>query len=287
MEDSALSPTTNSGAAPGPLVQLRGLSLSSLPQGGIGIRENGELVPMPPQPLGGREDESQAHTMLKPFIRNVLTDAVSWLSGDMWSTARNLRKYPTSKGAVESYKRTFSIAELNEMNKHGDPEANFDETWHARRSWHSDIWEKGTATWDEFTRHFKRHHFESEESWCESVIGARRAMYWDTTNLEVVASGVQWNDISMEIVEMRHATPGPFVKNRVFPELLITASLLESRQFLAISIPLIDFETSEFAMHAKDSSLVVAAYAAIEQFRVLDSGQIEWIMATAVQVLSK
>ncbi|RAL63164.1 hypothetical protein DID88_004244 [Monilinia fructigena] len=106
-------------------------------------------------------------------------------------------------------------------------------------------------------------------------------MYWDTTNLEVEAFGMQWNNISMEIVEMKHATPTPFVKNRAFPEVLITASPLESQQFLAISIPLIDFGTSEFAVYAKDSSLIVAAYAAIEKFRVLDSGQIEWIMATA------
>ncbi|QSZ28538.1 hypothetical protein DSL72_003036 [Monilinia vaccinii-corymbosi] len=272
--------TPSTAGAPGPLIRLRGLSRLSLPPGGIGIRENGEEVP---QQLDSGLDESQAHIFLTRFIRDVLTDSIPWLCHGIWPQDRDLQKYPTSKGGVESYKRTFSIAELHGMDVRGDSEASRkNETWHARRSWHHNSWVKGTATWEEFARHFKRQHFESEKSWCKSVIDARRAMYWDTTDIELEACGVECHNISMDVVEMKHKTkPKPFMKDRTFPVLLTTASIRGSSGFLVISIPLTDFEYSEFAVYAGDQSLVVAAYAAVEKIHILPTGEIEWIMATA------
>jgi len=157
-----------------------------------------------------------------------------------------------------------------------------DETWFCRRSTHRNSAEKGTASWEEFVKSFKDHHAQTEDAFTPTVIGAREAIRWDTTGLEIEADGERWTNITVVVEEMKHKINPKPLKNRTFPVIQIAATLEGAQEFVVISIPINDFFKSPYAEFAKDKSLVVAAYAAVERVRVLPSnGDIEWIMATA------
>jgi len=81
---------------------------------------------------------------------------------------------------------------------------------------------------------------------------------------------------------MKHQISPKPLKNRTFPLIQITAALSGTREFIVVSIPVADFDKSPHSEFARDKSLVVATYVAIERIRVLPgSGEIEWVMATA------
>ncbi|KAF7938150.1 hypothetical protein BELL_0045g00130 [Botrytis elliptica] len=275
----------------GPWIRLNGLSYSQLPEAGIGIEAaSGAIKPL----NGGGHPTRNAKT----FITAVLEEAIPFLNGMVQNEPP--WKLLKSKTDVQLYKRVVSKEELDYCNGTHDKateKANEEgETWFARRSIHENKAEANTASWDEFTLHIKQEHFEREKDWCHSVLASsRRAMYWETSDFEIVAGGKQWNNISMEVVEMIHKPP--VVSERKFPEVLITASLNEpgQREFLVISIPITDsanarsqnssFQESGFAS-AKKKGQVVGAYASIERCCLRPSpnstvGEIEWIMATA------
>lgn len=151
-----------------------------------------------------------------------------------------------------------------------------------RRSCHKNSNETGTASWDEFRRAFKEHHLESENAFTASIIGAREAMRWDTSGLELSVDGSSWINIQIVVVESIHKINPKPLKNRTFPVVQIIAEVEGSQEFLIVSIPLNDFEKSPFAEFSRDKSLVVGYYVSIERIRVLpNSGDIEWLMATA------
>ena len=272
----------------GPWVRLEGISISQLPAGGRGNE--------PTNPVSSSEKFSDgsgavAAPNLKTFITNVLTESIPFIddvapkSGaqSTWKTKGAPKKYPSSEAPVHLYERTVSGKDLDKVEGMSAFSADRkDETWFCRRSCHRNKAEKGTASWEEFTRSFKEHHAETEDAFTPTVIGAREAIKWDASGIEVEVHGGCWNNITVAVEEMKHKIDPKPLKNRTFPVIQIAAMLAGTGEFLVVSIPLIDFEKSPYSEFARDKSLVVAAYTSIERLRVLPSnGDVEWIMATA------
>jgi hypothetical protein len=257
----------------GPLVRLEGITIQQLPSGG--------------RPAGTDSTASD----LKTFITNVITESVPFIDGvapkagglPSWKKKGSGKRYASSEALVYSYERTVSGRELDKipgMNQFSADRK--DETWFCRRSCHRNATENGTASWEEFIHSFKEHHHESEDAFTPSVIGAREAMTWDTQGIEVEAHGGRWINISLKVVEMKHKIDPKPLKNRTFPVLQLSASLVDTQEFIVVSIPVTDFDKAPQAEYAKDKSLVVASYSSVERIRILpESGEIEWIMATA------
>src|SRR4051794_38038332 len=82
---------------------------------------------------------------------------------------------------------------------------------------------------------------------------------------------------------MSHKLPWP-VKNRTFPVLQLSASLLPSSslEFIVVSVTLTDLSSLQdpIAKDCKNPAFVVGAYVAIERIRKMEN-KIEWLMATA------
>ncbi|CAD6448362.1 e01f98ff-44e8-42ae-9689-a0edcb6ea8b1 [Sclerotinia trifoliorum] len=265
----------------GPMVRLRGLPYYALPLGGIGIRPD------------GTEENLNADAEIHPtqgvrvFITDVLRESSLFIDG-MGSESGTWRKGKvgnilSGRKQVEFYKRVVSAKDINRLRVYSQHRLVKDkEVWYARRSLHLNQNEPGTANWTEFTRDIKENHARTEDAVSDDVT-AKQCMRWDTNNLSVDIGGEQWNNITMAVVEMRHKMPVRMAR-RTFPVVLITASpnRSEGNEFLVISIPIVDFQTTTWAQFAKEKNQVVAAYASVERFRTLpdDNGRIEWIMAT-------
>ena len=235
-------------------------------------------------------DPTTAHN-LKTFITNVLTESIPFIddvapksgSASTWKAKGSPKKYASSAAPVHLYERTVAGKDLDKVEGMSKFSADRkDETWFCRRSCHKNNAEKGTASWEEFIRCFKDHHAETEDAFTPTVIGAREAMKWDTSGIEVEVHGGRWKNVTVAVEEMKHQIDPKPLKNRTFPVVQVAAALEGAEEFLVVSIPLTDFETSPYAEFARDKSLVVAAYTSIERVRVLPSnGDVEWIMATA------
>lgn len=271
----------------GPLVRLQGISIAQLPVGGKGVK--------PSNPSSGSEKYNDGSAASKPaptlakFIDEILTEAIPFIDGvapksgspSTWNTKGSPKKYASSEAPVYLYEKVVSGKDLDKMEGRSRSAGSKDETWYCRRSCHRNSAEKGTASWQEFTHSFKEHHAETEDAFTETVIGARQAMSWDTSGIEVDVHGGKWNNIVVVVEEMTHRIDPKPLKNRTFPVVQISASL-GVEEFLVVSIPLYDFNKSPYAEAAKDKSLVMASYASVERIRVLpNNGEIEWIMATA------
>jgi len=272
----------------GPWVRLEGISISQLPPGGKGVQ--------PTNPVSSTEkfsdgSGSTAAPDLKTFITNVLKESIPFIDdvapksggASTWKTKGSPKKYASSEAPVHLYERTVAGKDLDKVEGMSKFSADRkDETWFCRRSCHRNKAEKGTASWEEFTRCFKEHHAESEDAFTPTVIGAREAMKWDASGIEVEVHGGRWINITVAVEEMKHKIDPKPLKNRTFPVVQVAAALAGTEEFLVVSIPLTDFNKSPYAEFARDKSLVVAAYASIERVRVLPSnGDVEWIMATA------
>ena len=272
----------------GPWVRLEGILISRLPPGGKGVPS---ANPVSSTEKFSDGSGSTAAPNLKTFITNVLSESVPFIddvapkSGGQstWKTKGSPKNFPSSEASVQLYQRTVAGKDLDKVEGMSQFAANRkDETWFCRRSCHRNKAEKGTASWEEFTRCFKEHHAESEDAFTPTVIGAREAMKWDTSGIEIEVQGGRWNNITVAIEEMTHKIDPKPLKNRTFPVVQIAAELAGAQEFVVVSIPLTDFAKSPYAEFARDKSLVVASYAAVERVRVLPSnGDVEWIMATA------
>jgi len=271
----------------GPLVRLEGISTAQLPRGGKGIHSS--TVSSNERLLDG--SGAIIAPDLETFVSRVLHEAIPFIddvaprSGrpSTWKSKSSPKHFTSSKAAVHLYTRVVTgkdIDAIKGMNQYTADRK--DETWFCRRSVHENKAEKGTASWSEFVNTFKDYHSESEMAFTPTVVGARKAMSWDTKGLEVVIQHETWKDIEIVVVEMLHKIDPKPLKNRVFPVLQLTAELVSTREFVVISTPVIDFDKSPYAEYSKDKALVVAAYTSIERIRVLpEGGAIEWIMATA------
>jgi Protein of unknown function (DUF3074) len=272
----------------GPFIRLEGISVNQLPRDGKGaMSSSGTSVLVKPK------DEFIASTTsdLSTFIKSVIAEAVPFIdavapksgSPPTWKAKGSPKLYLSSDAPVKLFEFKVLGKELDKIQGMSQLSADRkDETWFCRRSCHRNAAEKGTASWDEFTHSFKEHHYQSESAFTPTVIGAREAIVWDTSNIEIEVSGGRWVNIGLSVLEMKHKIDPKPLKNRTFPVVQLTAALAGVQEFIVVSIPLTDFDSSPHAEYARDKSLVVAAYASIERVRILpSSGEIEWIMATA------
>lgn len=265
---------------------VRGLSISQLPAGGIGVTlsKNTEA-----------KEESNGSADPQKLITQILSEAIPFidevapkLGGEStWKSRGSPKKFSGSDAPVYQFEKTVlakrdgSGTESGEGKK--DDQRN--ETWFCRKSCHKNSAEKGTATWEEFVRGFKDSHAETERNYISTVIAVRKAMSWNTENLEIAINGEKWINISLELWEMKHQIDPKPLHNRTFPSFHVTATLAGAREFIVAQIPISDMDKSPYAEYARDKSLVVAAYTSIERIRVLpEGGEIEWIMATASDV---
>jgi hypothetical protein len=259
----------------GPLVRLWGLSTAQLP------------------PTTAAADD------LAPFLISILQEAVPFIDSvtpknpdagppgwdKLWK-AKGIKSYPNSTAKVEVRERVVPVPELELIVarnglEHGQDGKIPPETWACRRSVHEDNAKNGTACWDEFVRCFKERHAESEEEFTPTVIGAREAMVWDCSGVEMEEGGERWGDFTLKVEETKHKIGTP-LKNRTFPTLQMTASAAGSQEFLVVSIAITDFASSAQAQFAREKGVIVGAYTSVERIRKLPaSGDIEWIMATA------
>jgi hypothetical protein len=272
----------------GPWVRLEGISISQLPPGGKGIK--------PSNPISSAEkftdgSGATAAPTLTAFVTNVLAESIPFIDGvapksggaSTWKGKGSPKKYGASESPVHIYEKTVLGKDLDKIEGMSQFSADRkNETWFCRRSCHRNQAEKGTANWDEFTHSFKEHHAESEKAFTPTVIGAREAIRWDASGIEVDVRGGHWNSITVVVEEMLHKIDPKPLKNRTFPVIQVSAALAEAEEFLIVSIPINDFHKSPYAEYARNKSLVMAAYASIERIRVLPTnGDVEWIMATA------
>lgn len=272
----------------GPYVRLDGISIQQLPPEGKGLKPS-NLTSFP----GNDADKvkSVATPDLKTFITNVIVESISFIdsvaptdgAASTWKAKGSPKRYASSNAAVHLYEKTVSGKELDRidgMSKVNGERRN--ETWFCRRSCHQNRSEQGTASWDEFKHSFKEHHAETEDAFTPTVIGAREAIRWDTSGIDVETRGQRWTNITVAVEEMKHKIDPKPLKNRTFPVAQVTAELAGVQEFIVASIPITDFDRSPYAEFARDKSLVVARYASIERIRVLPgTGDVEWIMATA------
>jgi len=276
-------------AAPlGPWVRLEGISLSQLPAGGRGVKGTNPVSSTEKYNDGSG---STATPSLKQFLTDVLSESIPFIDGvapksganPTWKFKGSPKRYAASAAPVYLCERVVSGKELDKVEGMRKFNADRkDETWICRRSCHRNVSEKGTASWNEFVRSFKEHHAETEKAFTPTVIGAREAMRWDTSGVEVEVYGGRWVNFIVVVEEIKHQIDPKPLKNRTFPVVQIATELAGTQEFLVVSIPLNDFDRSPHAEYAKDKSLVVAAYTSIERIRVIPTtAEVEWIMATA------
>jgi hypothetical protein len=272
----------------GPWVRLEGISISQLPLGGKGVE------PINPMSLSEKYSDGSAGSVpapnLKMFVTSVLTEAIPFIDGvapkaggaSAWMSKGTPKKYASSEAPVHLYEKTVKGDELDKVEGMSQFSADRrDETWFTRRSVHRDAAEEGTANWAEFVKSFKEEHAHTEDAFTPTIIGARQAMKWDASGMEIKVHGETWKDITVVLEEMKHRIEPKPLKNRTFPVIQVAATLSGTQEFIIVSIPINDFEKSPYAEYARDKSLVVAAYASVERIRVLPSnGDIEWIMGT-------
>jgi hypothetical protein len=276
----------------GPWVRLEGVSIEQLPPGAKAVQvANPQSNAAHELPKERDDNGSLSPPSIFTFISSVLAESIPFVDGvapksgsaPTWKKKGAPKKFPSSAAPVHLYEWTVPGSELDQIEGMSQFSADRkDEYWCCRRSVHRNVAEKGTAAWREFVHSFKDHHSESEQDFTPTVIGARRALMWDTEGMEVDVNGEKWNNITLVVEEMKHKIDPKPLKNRTFPIVQVTAMLARQREFIVISIPLTDFDKSAYSEFAKDKSLVVASYTSIERVRVLPSnGEIEWIMATA------
>ncbi|PMD40042.1 hypothetical protein L207DRAFT_428588 [Hyaloscypha variabilis F] len=273
---------TDSKVVLGPWVRLEGISINQLPSGGKGVQPSNAASAT--EKFSDGSGATAAPT-LKAFITSVLSESIPFVDAvqSEWKVKGSPKKFPSSEAPVHLYEKTVLGKDLDKVEGMSQFSADRkDETWFCRRSCHRNSAEKGTANWAEFVHSFKEHHAESEEAFTPTVIGAREAMRWDTSGIDVHVHGGHWTNITVAVEEMKHKIDPKPLKNRTFPVVQVAAMLEGSEEFLVVSISLNDFNKSPYAEYARDKALVMAAYTSIERIRVLPSnGDVEWIMATA------
>ncbi|OLN88761.1 hypothetical protein CCHL11_01937 [Colletotrichum chlorophyti] len=252
----------------GPLVRLWGLKTEQLPA-----------------PSSGAPD-------LAPFLIALLQEAVPFIDAvapkdgtarpNEWK-AKGSKTYPESTAPVELYERTISSVELEKEAARNQllPDGNLtSETWACRRSIHKDRPGKGTAAWEEFVKCFKDDHVEAERAFTPNVMEAREALAWNCAGVAVDEGGLSWEDFRLGVFEIKHKLGMP-LKNRVFPELIMSAKAKGVDEFVVVSVFVSDLAGSDHGQLVKDKNVVVGAYVSVERVRKLPTGAIEWIMATA------
>ncbi|KAI8306955.1 Eburicol 14-alpha-demethylase [Colletotrichum sp. SAR11_240] len=212
---------------------------------------------------------------LAPFLIAVLQEAVPFIDAvapkdgtarpSEWK-AKGTKSYPESTAQVELYERVIPAAELEKEAARNSLSNGVDapETWACRRSIHKDRPSKGTAAWEEFVKCFKDDHVEAEKAFTPNVMEAREALAWDCAGVAVEEGGSTWDDFRVGVFEIKHKLGMP-LKNRVFPELIITAKAREADEFIVVSIPMADLDKADYGGLVKEKGIVMAAYVSVER----------------------
>ncbi|KAH8910856.1 hypothetical protein BR93DRAFT_955887 [Coniochaeta sp. PMI_546] len=260
----------------GPLVRLWGIRRAQLP-------------PHPASP-----------ELLTPFLTSLLQEALPFVdsvspksppspqSSSPWKH-KSTKSFPTSAAPIRLLERRIPASHLAPAaaSLAPPPPAVRDEVWACRVSVHRDAAADGTASWAEFRHAIKEAHAESEEAFTPTVVAAREALAWDCGRVPPVRSrGEAWGAFTLRVEEVRHAVGRPVLRDRVFPVLQMTASVLgeageEGDEFVVVSVTVADFGGAAEAVHARGEGVVVGSYASVERVRKVEGGDIEWIMATA------
>ncbi|KAL6869274.1 hypothetical protein ACO1O0_000598 [Amphichorda felina] len=251
----------------GPLVRLWGIQNAQLPARNATAQELTRLL-------------TSILLEAVPFISDVPSAAVSPYASS-WKT-KGSRHFPHSEAPVFLYERTVPAEALHEVaREHHLPGPSSatrlqPETWFLRRSVHDDSARAGTASWDEWVRCFKASHAETERAFTPSVLSTRADREWDCRGVEVDLDGETWGDWTLKLEESVHKMPAP-LRNRVFPVLQATTSVLGKQRFLVVQIAAGE---AMGVVEARRGGDVCGAYTSIEQLR--DTGEgIEWVMGTA------
>jgi hypothetical protein len=157
------------------------------------------------------------------------------------------------------------------------------EIWSCRCSLHVDAAQRGTASWEEFKVGIKDEHAMAEEEYTPGIVAHTTGRSWKVGGVGVEVEGQRWGECTMRVEEARHAIGRPVLKDRIFSVLQVAASRMgegnAEKEFVVISIPVTDWETG--LGKEGGTQHVRGAYVAVERVRKLDTGEIEWVMATA------
>ncbi|KAI1390155.1 uncharacterized protein F4822DRAFT_225813 [Hypoxylon trugodes] len=269
-----------------PLVRLQGMRAAQLPSP---TATTEELAPL-------------LYSILRealPFIDSAAPKASSSATSSgadskIWKS-KGVHSHPDSAAKVEVSERVVSVAELRDIVTENKDKIR-PETWCCRRSVHEDAPEKGTATWEEFEHCFRDEHAESERAFTPACLAAHQALKWDTAASvpDIEEGGLKWGNFKLVVEEMRHRIGKPILKDRTFPVLQMTSSVVAVRpssqstgtgEFVVVSIPVPDFGSDEASKLAKEKGAQIAIYASVERIRQFGGedgkGKIEWLMATA------
>ena len=220
---------------------------------------------------------------LSPFLESILQESIPFIQ-DIQSTwkSNGSKSFPHSKSPVELFNRDIPVSDLERIAKDSDlPQLKGtkiqSETWALRRSVHEDATTAGTACWDEWVKHFKEEHAQSEVAFTPSVLSTSIKQEWDCSGLELEIGGETWTDLTLKREESVHKLPAPLNK-RLFPVVQVTAAAGKGRrEFIVVQIVAVDDAT----IKEKDNQDTVrGAYSSVERLRETPDG-IEWIMATA------
>ncbi|KAM0332252.1 hypothetical protein ACHAQA_002528 [Verticillium albo-atrum] len=211
---------------------------------------------------------------LSPFLRSLLEPAIPFIDSVApraggpatgW-TPKGTKRFKGSAAGVETSSRVVDG---------GD-------TWACRRSVHADAATRGTASWGEFVGSFLERHRESERAFTPGVVDSREGGRWaGARGVEVDVGGEAWTCEVLIVQEMRHAMPGGLLRDRVFGTVMVGAVARGRDEFVVVSVPVRDLERSAMGALVKEKGVVVGAYVSVERIRKTETGEIEWIMATA------
>ena len=154
--------------------------------------------------------------------------------------------------------------------------------------------EAGTADFAEFDTGLRQEHSVHEMDYTPDVFDAHEVLSWDAEITAALENGDNGSphitDLSMRIYEMCHMLPIP-LQPRVFA-VLVAHAKTGPDSFVVVQIP-IDIKSVPAAFYSNGRNVkegtspekrkepVIGIYTSIERCKLLETGEVEWLMATA------
>jgi hypothetical protein len=235
------------------------------------------------------------HDALKKYQEKAPVELTRFVS-DALTEGRNFIKdyFPTASKVVDGSKASPPATATVEVRYHkvhkGLPEAkpvygsgresHSEENWFGRSSIHENAAKEGTASWQECYDGLKSDHSAHEVDYTPDCINAHRVLDWKTQLSGFQDKIAEWQDVTMDLVQMTHKLPFPLNK-RVFTVLVISAR--KDKEFLTLQIPA-ESKLYEKVSNAEDPNKVgtPGIYCSVEWCQLLEEDKkIKWDMATA------
>lgn len=253
------------------LVRLRPRSVYEIPS-------HVEFTHLPSASTSGDRPE------LLDFIDSLLKEAIEFT--DVYLPAEFKKKSTKQSGPA-----TAKV----DLLEHSRDRDGLIETWFARRSRHVNTNQSGTATWEELDMGLRQDHSTHEMDYTPEVFDAHKVLDWneqinDARKEQDSRRPTEYDKMSLSMYEMCHALPAP-LQPRVFSIIVATAKTGPD-SFVVVQIP-VDIRHLEIALYSngrhvtqgdtalKRKPVVIGLYTSIERCRMMDTGETEWIMATA------